>query len=225
MSGVGKILYFEGVGSDCQLDVEGAIHRMRIRTVFHGNNGNPVFLEISAGWRVKGKDEKRFFYEKEPYASITAREERRTVKPLDGHDTVMLESVPITTGGDVEQIDGVWQQTYRYRYTKADILAYLRTIGYAFDGLQVLPDLSGYAAIKSDYDACTEIPYNYGDEFEPDWDLIAKRENIEATQYERDIKDGIKSPYFSLWVDPHDPHVLHYKNFRRKPQVEKIIRI
>lgn len=227
-----RTLYFEGVGTECQMSQEGAIHRMRIRTAFHGHCGSPIFMEVSSISKFIGFKGKHPVYEKAVYAHFDTYEEIESEIEMGGRtftkwehkaiysDDMIPEEVHQKVNGK-DRVVTVMQHTYRYRYTEEDILKYLSSIGYDFDAVVVLPDLSGYRAIKDDCDG-SECPYNYGDEFEPDWDLIARREQAEEKQYRQDISDGIKAPCFSMWPDAKNPELLHYKNYRRKSGHELI---
>lgn len=97
-----------------------------------------------------------------------------------------------------------------FEFNKAKLLRWVnnRTES-SFDAVEVLPNLAGYRVHEGQYG------YNFGDEFQYDPELTAKRIAIENWIEERDKGTGIKHPCFSLYVDQNDDAILHYKNYRR----------
>lgn len=203
------VLYFEGVGCECQPGIDGAIHRMRIRSAFKGKTGKPVYIEVMEDRKVLGKKGKHFLYEKEPYASFIVHEGSPVQSEWNGKTSWTWSCADLIREAKLEGVQ------YKYRYTEEGVLHFLKDIGYEFDGMEVMPDLSGYRAHKDHYRLPDDIPYNLGDEFEPDWGLIKKRQAFEENLYRNDAEAGIRRPCISCWVDQDDPHILHYQNHGR----------
>lgn len=180
-----KKLYFEGAGWSGADISKATVGNCRIRTAFHLDDGQPVYLEISA-------------FEVSKYSAASCKAFRYA--------------------GTVDHFFHICEDGERYtrkhfqhfEYNHAEILRLVNSLGASFDAVEVLPDLSGYR-VHGDKGA-----YNYGDEFEPDRELISARQAVYKFIYDREVARGEKYPCFSLWVDADEPAALHYKNHRSR---------
>lgn len=178
-----KKLYFEGAGFSGADISKATVGNCRIRTAFHLDDGQPVYLEISA-------------FEVSKYSAASCKAFRYA--------------------GTVDHFFHICEDGKRYtrkhfqhfEYNHAEILRLVNSLGASFDAVEVLPDLSGYR-VHADNGG-----YNYGDEFQPDREMIRAREAVGAFIRQRDIERGERFPCYSLWVDKDEPAMLHYKNFR-----------
>lgn len=180
-----KTLYFEGAGCVSRADVPNC----RIRTAFHLDNGNAVYLELSG--------------------METTRNSAPIYKEFKNYGVV----------DHCYCITGVWddghsrhkyeKSGFAFEYTLANILAFVNSLGASFDAVEVLPDLAGYRVHGEGRNR-----YNFGDEFKKDCDLLEARQNIDEQIRQKEKARGEKSICYSLWVDRDDPAILHYKNFR-----------
>lgn len=186
MTTTDKTLYFEGAGWSGADISKATVGNCRIRTAFRLDDGRPVYLEITACERRIGKTP---YYEGwvDSCHYITGSSEdcnRSRIKVAQDH----------------------------FEYTHAEILRLVNSLGCSFDAVEVLPDLSGYRVFKgrAGYGVTN---YNFGDEFQPDRELIAAREAVDAYLQERERQlTGRKYPAYSLWVDEADPAVLHFNS-------------
>lgn len=180
-----KVLYFEGAGCVSRADVPNC----RIRTAFHLDNGNAVYLEISG------------------------METTRCTAPVYNKFTnygVIDHCYCITgTWDDGASRHKTERSGFAFEYNMKNILGFVNSLGASFESIEVLPDLAGYRVhgkgIKQ---------YNYGDQFVLDRDLLAARQTVDASIREKEIARGERSICYSLWIDESDPAILHYKNFR-----------
>lgn len=184
-----KKLYFEGAGWSGADISKATVGNCRIRTAFHLDDGQPVYLEISA-------------FEVSKYSAASCKEFRYA--------------------GTVDHFFYICEDGERYtrkhfqhfEYNSDEILRLVNSLGASFDAVEVLPDLSGYR-VHGDKGA-----YNYGDEFQPDRELIRAREAVDAFIRQRDVERGERFPCYSLWVDKDEPAMLHYKNFRFREEFD-----
>lgn len=151
----------------------------------------------------------------------------RTAFHLDNGTPVYLELSCFNAGGTAymwscHMIDGECEgQRNRiaaaygrqFAYTKAEILRFVNSLGCSFDEVQVLHNLAGFRVFKEKHSYGVD-GYNFGDEFQPDADLIAARQRVDSHIREKEIARGERSICYSLWVDETDPAMLHYKNHR-----------
>lgn len=179
-----KTLYFEGAGCVARADLPNC----RIRTAFHLDNGNIVYLEIS------GMETTRCtapIYQKFKNYGVVDHCFCITGTWDDGHSRHKYERGGIA-----------------FEYNKKNVLDLVNSMGASFDDIEVLPDLAGYR-VHGDKGA-----YNLGDEFKPDRALIEARQHVDENIRKREKERGEKSICYSLWVDSEDPAILHYRNFR-----------
>ena len=180
-----KKLYFEGAGWSGADISKATVGNCRIRTAFHLDDGQPVYLEISA-------------FEVSNYSAASCKAFRYA--------------------GTVDHFFHIGEDGERYtrkifqhfEYSNAEILRLVNSLGAHFDAVEVLPDLGGYR-VHADNGG-----YNFGDEFEPDRELISARQAVDKFIYGREVARGEKYPCYSLWVDHGEPAALHYKNYRSR---------
>ena len=178
-----KTLYFEGAGCVPRGDVPNC----RIRTAFHLDDGQAVYLEISG------------------------MEVTRTTAPRYKNFTNygIIDHLHLVSGsdGDIYSRFG-FDPGYAIEYSMESILAFVNSLGASFDAIEVLPSLAGYR-VHADKGG-----YHFGDEFVKDSELLAARQAVDSHIQEKEIARGEKYPCYSLWVEPEDPAILHYKNYR-----------
>ena len=181
-----KVLYFEGAGWSGADISRATVGNCRIRTAFHLDDGRPAYLEITACERRIGKSA---YYEG------------------------WVDSCHYITGSSKDCNRSRIKVTRdHFEYTHAEILRLVNSIGCSFDAVGVLPDLGGYRVFKgrAGYGV---TDYNFGDEFQPDRELIAAREAVDTYLQERERQiTGRKYPAYSLWVDEADPAILHFNS-------------
>jgi hypothetical protein len=180
-----KTLYFEGAGCTSRGDVSNC----RIRTAFHLDNGNAVYLEISG------------------------METTRCTAPIYQKFTnygIVDHCFCITgTWDDGTSRHKCERSGFAFEYCQKEILRFVNSLGASLDAICVLPDLAGY---RVHGDGRKE--YNFADEFVFDEYKLEQRQNVYDGILAREAARGEKRPCFSLWVDADDPEILHYRNCR-----------
>lgn len=175
-----KTLYFEGAGCAPRGEVENC----RIRTAFHNDNGESIYLEIS-GFEIGKYHENAW--------------------PL-GTNVGMVTDCFYILGDDDENKHSIVSSLHKmFEYTKAQILSLVNSLGCSFERIVVLPHLAGYRVFK----AVGAREYNFGDEFEYSEERTTRAEEVQRHFYELEKNEGKKYPNFSLWVDHEDPRLLH----------------
>ena len=177
-----KTLYFEGAGCVPRADVPNC----RIRTAFHLDNGNAVYLEISG--------------------METTRSSAPIYKDFENYGVVDHCYCITGTWDDGTSRHKTERSTFAFEYNMDNILKFVNSLGASFDAIEVLPDLAGYR-VHADKGG-----HNFGDEFVKDSELLTARQHIDSQIREKEIARGEKHPCYSLWVDSKDPAILHYHN-------------
>lgn len=173
-----KILYFEGAGyAPC-----GEVENCRIRTAFHDNKGNAIYLDISS---FDGSDH-----------IDRAIRHLTSAGMVDSCCYIIDEIHGIKRG-----INGVERTTFNYE--KKDILRLVNSLGCNFDKIVVLPKLAGYRVFKS------KSGYNYGDQFRYDEKLTERRNEIYQYYYDLEKSEGKRFPNPSVWVDENNADILY----------------
>ena len=180
-----KTLYFEGAGCVSRADVPNC----RIRTAFHLDNGNAVYLELSG--------------------METTRNSAHIYRQFKNYGVVDHCYCITGTWDDGTSRHKYEKSGFAFEYTLDNILAFVNSLGASFDAVEVLPDLAGYRVHGEGRNK-----YNFGDEFVKDSDLLEARQSIDEQIRQKEKARGEKSICYSLWVDRDDPAILHYKNFR-----------
>ena len=186
-----KTLYFEGAGM-AEADVSKAtVGNCRIRTAFHLDDGRAVYLEINGSERTR-------------YSSPQVYLWRYTGFVNTCH--YITDDVP---NDDCNKHTIIHCNYRTFKYTEAEILRFVNSLGASFDAIKVLPDLAGYRVFREKYSSCGLECYNYGDLFRFDPELLARREAVYRHYYELEKAEGWESPNFSLWTVEDDPGALH----------------
>lgn len=195
-----KILYFEGAGwSDADISIA-TIGNCRIRTAFHLDDGRAVYLEIVGTERSKHSPPE--IYKWQYTGFVTDCFYITDDKPNDdcNKHRVMMP-------GRRER-KSVENNTH-FEYTEAEILRLVNSLGASFDAVKVVPYLGGYRVFPEKKSCQGPDGYYYGDEFQYDPELTARRVAVYQHYYEMEKAEGKQYPNFSLWVDEHDPGLLH----------------
>lgn len=178
-----KTLYFEGAGWSGADISKATVGNCRIRTAFHLQDGTAAYLEIIACETTKNSPAA---WQHLTYAGFV--------------DTFGI----IGEDGEISYRN---PHVAPFEYNHAGILSVVNALGGCFDAIEVLPNLGGYRV------HATDGGYHYGDEFSPDWNLIAAREAAESYLVEQERhRTGKKFPACSVWVEETDPAILHYNN-------------
>ncbi len=203
-----KTLYFEGAGWSGADISKATIGNCRIRTAFHLDDGRRVYLEITGNAKTKNSPP-CYRWEYTGFATYCFY-----ITDDEPNDDCNKHSIRLT---DRRRI---------FEYTEKAILKLVNSLGASFDAVKVVPDLGGYRVFASDRSRRGPDGYYYGDEFQFDPELNAKREAVhdwvyrmekDELQADWDARGGrfvhmpgrAASPNFSLWVDEKDPGLLH----------------
>ncbi len=214
-----KVLYFEGAGWSGADISKATIGNCRIRTAFHLDDGRAVYLEIIGSERTKNSGQ--FVFPWQYTGFVTDCHYITDEKPNDdcNNHHVML---PQKRGERRETVEN----NTRFEYTEAEILRLVNSLGASFDAVKVVPDLGGFRVFPEDHSCYGPDGYNYGDVFQFDPEMTARREAVYDKVYdiEKDERmcdralggkkfvhstSGTDYPNFSLWVDEKDPGLLH----------------
>lgn len=199
---MGKTLFFEGAGWSGADISKATIGNCRIRTAFHLDDGQAVYLEITGSERTKHSSPQIFRWQYTGF--VTDCYYITDDKPNDdcNKHRVML---PRKCGEKRSTVEG----NSHFEYTEAEILRLVNSLGASFDAIKVLPDLGGYRVFKEKYSDHGPERYNYGDLFQFDPELLARREAVYRHYYELEKAEGREYPNFSLWTVEEDPGALH----------------
>lgn len=199
-------LRFEGAGWSGADSSKATIGNCRIRTAFHldlekkhprcscrepHDGAAAVYLEIICG--TIGKENKKLGLEPTYYGWI---DYLHYVTDDDRNDDCNRHILP-------------FERRARIGYTLESILKFVNDLGASFDAVAVCPDLGGYRVFRDGYSPKGTERLNYGDEFQYDPDMTARREAVYRHVYELEKAEGSRYPNFSLWVDQDDPGMLH----------------
>lgn len=187
-----KTLYFEGAGLSSADISKATIGNCRIRTAFHLDDGRAIYLEIVGMGRTKHSNPKVYKWR---YTGFV--------------DTChyITDDVP---NDDCNKYNICMKDSERiFEYTEASILRLVNSLGASFDAIKVLPDLGGYRVFPEAKSCQGPDGYYYGDKFQYDPELAARREAVYQRYCALEKSEGRKSPNFSLWVDEFDPGALH----------------
>lgn len=197
-----KVLYFEGAGwSDADIS-KATIGNCRIRTAFHLDDGRAVYLEIVGSERTKHSSPRVYQWQYTGFVTDCF---------------YITDDVPnddcnkhrVTIPGTLLRKREAVEHNVRFEYTEAEILRFVNSLGAGFDAIKVVPDLGGYRVFPSEKSCQGPDGYYYGDEFKFDPELTARREAVYGHYYEIEKAEGTEHPNLSMWVDEHDPGLLH----------------
>lgn len=204
-----KILYFEGAGWSGADIGKATIGNCRIRTAFHLDNGRAVYLGINGTERTKHSSLGLYRWQ---YTGFV--------------DTCHYITDDVPNDDENNHRIHLKDNDRVFEYTEASILRLVNSLGASFDAIKVVPDLGGYRVFPEKRSCQGPNGYYYGDEFQYDPEMTARREAIhkwiydmELRELEEDRKTGTRKfthspsgheyPNFSLWVDEFDPGLLH----------------
>lgn len=193
-----KILYFEGAGWSGADISKATIGNCRIRTAFHLDDGRAVYLEITGSERTRHSPS--YFWW--PYTGFLSH--CYYITDDEPNDDCNKHRVILP-----RELSGSWRGIETFEYTEAGILQFVNSLGASFDAIKVVPDLGGYRVFPEGKSCQGPDGYYYGDKFKFDPELTARREAIHRHYYELEKSEGKEHPNFSLWVDEHDPGLLH----------------
>lgn len=186
-----KTLYFEGAGwSDADIS-KATIGNCRIRTAFHLDNGRAVYLEINGTERTKHSSPEVYKWKYTGFVDSCH---------------YITDDVP---NDDENKHSIIHRNRETFEYTEAAILKFVNSLGASFDTVKVLPDLGGYRVFRERYSSHGPERYHYGDQFQFDPELVARREAVYKHYYELEKAEGREYPNFSLWTVEGDPGALH----------------
>lgn len=175
-----KTLYFEGAGLEGTGNPE--VGNCRIRTAFHNDKGEAIYLEIN-GFEVSQKSAS--FLKKYQYAG-------------------MVDSCHYILGDDDENKHSIKDARHNtFEYTTAEIRKFVNSLGCSFGTVVILPDLAGYRVFKE------HEGHNFGDEFQFNAERTARAKEVRQYFYDLEKSEGKEYPNLSLWVDQDSPEMLH----------------
>lgn len=209
-----KTLCFEGAGWSGADISKATIGNCRIRTAFHLDDGSAVYLEIIGTERTKNSSPELYRWQ---YTGFV--------------DTChyITDDVPNDDCNN-HQLTHLFQTRNRvtktFPYTEEGILEIVNSLGASFDAIKVVPDLGGYRVFPEKGSCKGTSGYYYGDEFNYDPKMIARREAVYDKVYSIEKNERmcdramngrkfvhspgcVDYPNFSLWVDEFDPGLLH----------------
>lgn len=220
-----KVLYFEGAGWSGADISKATIGNCRIRTAFHLDDGRAVYLEIIGTERTKHSSPQIFQWQYTGFVDYC-----HYITDDEPNDDCNKHRVILPKKRGAKR--GTVEKNARFEYTEAEILRLVNSLGASFDAVKVVPDLGGYRVFPEDRSCGGPDGYNYGDEFQFDSEMTARREAVHKWVYDletRELKEdrangekrfvhspsGSDFPNFSLWVDRNDPGLLHLlRHFR-----------
>lgn len=196
-----KTLYFEGAGWSGADISKATIGNCRIRTAFHLDDGRAVYLEICGSERSKSSP---LCYQWQYTGFVTDCYYITDDVPNDdcNKHRVMLPRKRGAKRGTVEN-------NTHFKYTEAEILRVVNSLGASFTAIKVLPDLGGYRVFPESRSCRGPDGYYYGDRFQYDPELVSRREAVYQHYYDLERAEGKEYPNFSLWVFEDDPGALH----------------
>lgn len=192
-----KTLYFEGAGwSDADIS-KATIWNCRIRTAFHLKDGRAVYLEIVGSERTKYSSPLCRW----PYTGfVTDCYYITDDKPNDD-----CNKHHVMAPGGRKTVENSTQ----FEYTEEEVLRFVNSLGADFDSIKVVPHLGGYQVFPEGKSCQGPDGYYYGDEFQFNPELTARRQEVYDYYYNLEKEEGREYPTFGLWVDEYDPGLLH----------------
>ena len=190
-----KTLYFEGAGCSNADISKATIGNCRIRTAFHLDDHRAIYLEITCAERI------------------------RCPLPLCQWHYIgfvscchyITDDIPNDDASKhkIRVINHHWALSWTFEYTEAEILRIVNSLGASIDAIKILPSLGGYRVFPEAKCCQGSGGYYYGDQFQFEPELFARREAVYQYYFMLEKAEGQKSPNFSLWVDEFDPGLLH----------------
>lgn len=183
-----KTLYFEGAGMEGTN--RGDVENCRIRTAFHDDCNNKIYLEISSMEITKHSNKAYFMF-----ANVS----------------FVTDCFYILGDDDANKHSIVGRNNKHFESSKKNILDFVNSLGCSFDSVVILPDLAGYRVFL-DHNGSKSVlwqTYSYGDEFVFDEKKTEMAEGIKQHYYNLEKSEGKQYPNFSLWVDQDNKNNLH----------------
>lgn len=192
-----RTLYFEGAGWSGADISKATIGNCRIRTAFHLDDGRAVYLEMHGTERTKNspKDIYRWSY-----------------TGFISHCYYITDDKPNDDCNKHNIKWPGWSRSARditFEWSETGILEFVKNLGASFDEIKVVPDLGGYRVFPESRSCHGPEGYFYGDEFNYDPELVARREAVHQYYYDLEKSEGKEYPNFSMWVVEGDPGALH----------------
>lgn len=211
-----KVLYFEGAGWSGADISKATIGNCRIRTAFHLDDGRAVYLEIIGSERSKYSPP---CCQWQYTGFVDCCHYITDDKPNDDcnkHHVFLLG----------KRRKKLLAEGQLFEYTEEAILKFVNDLGASFDAVKVVPDLGGFRVFPEEHPCKGPDGYNYGDEFQFDPEMTARREAVYDKVYDIEKDElmcdralggkkfvhspgSVDYPNFSLWVDREDPGLLH----------------
>ena len=211
-----KVLYFEGAGWSGADISKATIGNCRIRTAFHLDDGRAVYLEIIGSERSKYSPP---CCQWQYTGFVDCCHYITDDKPNDycnKHHVFLLG----------KKRKKLLAENQSFEYTEEAILKFVNNLGASFDAVKVVPDLGGFRVFPEEHSCDGPDGYNYGDVFQYDPEMTARREAVYDKIYDMEKDElmcdralggkkfahspgGTDYPNFSLWVDRKDPGLLH----------------
>ena len=194
-----KTLYFEGAGWEKAEVSKATIGNCRIRTAFHLDNGQAVYLEITGNMANKRTKEN---YPNLKYIGFV--DFLHYITNEEPNDDCNKHRLPQERNGYIS-------------YDAESILKFVNGLGASFDKIEVLPNLAGFR-VHAD-----NLKYNFADEFKPNWSMISRANKIYEYIYNIEKKEGKKFPSFILYNDSMDINKLHLIRYNNNTRNEWLI--
>lgn len=151
-----KVLYFEGTGNSSTDISSATVRNRRIRTAFHLDNGQAVYLDIIGIEESKGSSSKIFRW---PYTGFVITCHYIT----DDCPNDKCNRHSLVLPGDRK--NSGWTNARTFEYTNVDILKFVNALGASFDDVKVVSGLGEYHVFQEGCSCAGSNGYNYGDEF------------------------------------------------------------
>jgi hypothetical protein len=173
-----KTLYFEGAGCVPRGEVENC----RIRTAFHNDKGEAIYLEL-----------------------IGVEVTKKSVKSIQKYENAgFVDSCFYIRGDDDDNNHTIHHRNSKtFEYSKQGILNIVNSLECSFDSVVILPSLAGYRVHGNNRG------YNFGDEFKFNAERTERAEVIRQHFYDIEKNEGKQFPNLSLWVDDENVEILH----------------
>lgn len=194
-----KVLYFEGAGWEGAELSKATVGNCRIRTAFHLDNGEAVYLELNGCFPMK-----HYAKELQKFSAVGFVDHLHYITDENPNDDCNKHRLPQERNGAIE-------------YSEQGILNFVNSLGASFDAVLVLPVLSPYR-VHGDY-TNGNSRYNYGDDFIPNWEVINRAAEIEKYFYELEKAEGKKFPNCSIYFNDNTTSVYilrHFNGYNRK---------
>ena len=180
-----KTLYFEGAGWSGADISRATIGNCRIRTAFRLDDGRPVFMEMAGCERSKYSVPGLYHWQYTGFVDIV-----HEITNDIPNDDANCHRFPLSAFPP------------SFEWSEAAILKVVNGLGASFDAVKVVPDYGGYRVFKIDRQCRGPKAYNYGDEFQYDADLTARRAaKVAEMQEVNKARFDLKYDNSSYWLN------------------------